>query len=143
MNLQRARENLETHELHVTRVSSLYETAPRGITDQPWFLNQVLAAETRLLPRQVMNRLLKIEREMGRKRTIPNGPRTIDLDVLLYENTIVDTKDLRIPHPRMCERRFVLEPLAEIAPDLRHPVTGVSIKEMLAAVIDQPVRRVP
>lgn len=141
-NLLKARECLEKEGLHIRRASSLYETAPRGFADQPWFLNQVLEAETDLLPRQLMQRLLGIEREMGRLRTVPNGPRVIDLDVLLYADAIIKTEDLQIPHPRMAERRFVLDPLAEIAPDLRHPITGLTIKEMQAAVQDQQVRRV-
>lgn len=140
-NLLQARARLERESLHIRRVSSLYETAPQGFADQPWFLNQVVEAETELLPRQVMQRLLGIERELGRVRTILNGPRIIDLDVLLYADAVVKTEDLQIPHPRMAERRFVLDPLAEIAPDLHHPVTGLTIKEMQAAVLDQAVRR--
>ena len=138
-NLRDACTRLET-DVDILRRSSLYDTAPRGLLNQPWFLNQVIEAETELLPRQSMKLLLRIEREMGRKRTVRNGPRLIDLDLLLYASAVIDAKGLLVPHPRMGERRFVLEPLAEIAPDLRHPVTGQSIKQMLASVMDQQVR---
>ena len=82
-----------------------------------------------------------MEREMGRKRTVPNGPRVIDLDILLHGSACVNTPGLEIPHPRLGERRFVLEPLAELSPDLRHPQTRRSVREMLADVMDQPVRK--
>ena len=85
----------------------------------------------------------KIEREMGRKRIVPKGPRVIDIDILLFGDAIVSTPELEIPHPRMAERRFVLEPLAELAPELRHPKTRATIREMLARVSDQAVHRVP
>jgi 2-amino-4-hydroxy-6-hydroxymethyldihydropteridine diphosphokinase len=140
-NLQQAREKMESGELRILRASSLYETEPRGLRDQPCFLNQVVEARTTLLPRQLLSRLLKIEREMGRKRTVPNGPRNIDLDILLHGTAVVTTPGLEIPHPRMTERRFVLEPLNELAPELRHPQTRRSIRELLAEVMDQPVRR--
>ncbi len=139
-NLRTARERMETRELHVARVSSVYETEPRGFTEQPWFLNQVVEVETSLMPRQLLGRLLKIEREMGRRRDVPNGPRLIDLDILLYGDLTVDAAGLQVPHPRMTERRFVLEPLAELAPDLRHPGSRHTVREMLAAVRDQTLR---
>jgi 2-amino-4-hydroxy-6-hydroxymethyldihydropteridine diphosphokinase len=109
--------------------------------DQPWFLNQVIEAETTLFPRQLLARLLRIEREMGRVRTAPGGPRTIDLDILLFGNAVVHAAGLEIPHPRMAERRFVLEPLAELAPDLRPPRGRRTVREMLAEVKNQTVRR--
>ena len=140
--LRSACELLESPELHVLRRSSLYETAPQGLLDQPWFLNQVIEAETTLLPRQLLKRLLNIERELGRKRTVRNGPRTIDLDIVLYGSSRIECKDLTVPHPRMCERRFVLEPLAELVPDVRHSENKLTMRELLSRVQDQSVRRV-
>jgi 2-amino-4-hydroxy-6-hydroxymethyldihydropteridine diphosphokinase len=129
-------------DLRITRRSLIYETEPRDLPQQPWFLNQVMEAETDLFPRQLLSHTKKIEREMGRKRTVAKGPRVIDIDILLYGNAIVRAPGLEIPHPRMIERRFVLEPLAELAPDLRHPVTRQTVREMLARVTAQAVRRV-
>ncbi|HSR07384.1 MAG TPA: 2-amino-4-hydroxy-6-hydroxymethyldihydropteridine diphosphokinase, partial [Bryobacteraceae bacterium] len=126
----------------LTRASSIYETAPRDIVDQPWFLNQVVAAETTLFPRQLLARLLRIEHEMGRQRTVAKGPRVIDLDILLFGDAVIHTAGLEIPHPRMAERRFVLEPLAELAPALRPPRNNHTVQEMLNKVMDQPVRRI-
>lgn len=105
------------------------------------FLNQVIEAETDLFPRQLLARVGQIEREMGRKRAVANGPRVIDIDILLFGKFVVATGALEIPHPRMMERRFVLEPLAELAADLRHPVTKMTVREMLAKVGDQVVRK--
>jgi 2-amino-4-hydroxy-6-hydroxymethyldihydropteridine diphosphokinase len=140
-NLRAARERLELSGVRVRRASSIYETEPRGLLDQPWFLNQVIEAETTLYPRQLLARLLTIEREMGRLRTTPHGPRTIDLDILLFGDAVVHAAGLEIPHPRMAERRFVLEPLAELAPGLRPPRGRHTVREMLAEVMDQAVRR--
>jgi 2-amino-4-hydroxy-6-hydroxymethyldihydropteridine diphosphokinase len=127
--------------IRILRASSVYETAPRDVPAQPWFLNQVIETESALLPRQLLSRLQKIERDMGRKRTIAKGPRIIDLDILLIGESVISMPDLEIPHPRMMERRFVLEPLAELAPELRHPVLNRSVREMLARVADQPAHR--
>ncbi|HEV2200607.1 MAG TPA: 2-amino-4-hydroxy-6-hydroxymethyldihydropteridine diphosphokinase [Bryobacteraceae bacterium] len=140
-NLQDARRRLEAAGLTIVRASSIYETAPRDRPNQPWFLNQVVEIATECLPRQLMARLLRIEREMGRRRLVPKGPRVIDLDILLYAGAIVHAQGLAIPHPGLGERRFVLEPLAELAADVRHPCTLKTVREMLAAVADQPVRR--
>lgn len=140
-NLLQARERMQSSNLRLTRASSVYETEPRGLLDQPWFLNQVIEAETTLFPRQLLARLLKIEQEMGRQRLLPNSPRVIDLDILLFGNMVMHLPGLEVPHPRMAERRFVLEPLAELAPAIRHPRTGRSVREMLTEVTDQPVRR--
>lgn len=140
-NLRLAREHIQSPHLKLTRASSLYETEPREFLDQPWFLNQVVEAETTLFPRQLLARLLKIEQELGRKRLVPSGPRSIDLDILLFGDVTIRGAGLEIPHPRMAERRFVLEPLAELAPGIRHPRTGRSVREMLAQVMEQPVRR--
>ncbi len=133
---------MESSELHVLRASSLYETEPRELVDQPWFLNQVVEAETSLFPRQLLTRLKRLEIALGRRPSLPKGPRAIDIDILFYGDAVVSTPDLAIPHAGMAERRFVLEPLAELAPDLRHPRTGKPIREMLAAVLNQQVRRV-
>ncbi len=143
LNLALARNHLEAEDVRILRASSIYETAPRDLIAQPWFLNQVIEAETSLFPRQLLHRVLKVERVMGRKRTTPKGPRVIDVDILLFGASTISTPDLDIPHPRIAERRFVLEPLAELAPDLRHPVTLKSVREMLAKVMDQTVRRYP
>jgi len=140
-NLLLARERIVSPHVRLARASSIYETAPREVLDQPWFLNQVVAAETTLFPRQLLARLLRIEQEMGRRRTIDKGPRIIDLDILLFGDVVIHAAGLEIPHPRMAERRFVLEPLAELAPQLRPPRSRDTVREMLARVMDQPVRR--
>jgi 2-amino-4-hydroxy-6-hydroxymethyldihydropteridine diphosphokinase len=127
--------------LQPTRVSSIYETEPVDYTDQAWFLNIAAEIQTDLMPRQLLAFTQRIERELGRVRTFAKGPRTIDIDILLFGSTIVRTKELEIPHPRMAERRFVLRPLAEIGPDLRHPETGRSVREMLEALADTVVVR--
>ena len=141
-NLERALDALEAEGVHIVRRSSLYETEPRDVRDQPWFLNLVVEAETILLPRQLLSTIRRIEKNLGRKRVIAKGPRTIDIDILLFGRFVVDTPELQIPHPRLHERRFVLEPLAELAPELRHPVTRRTAREMLGDVMDQQVRRV-
>jgi 2-amino-4-hydroxy-6-hydroxymethyldihydropteridine diphosphokinase len=140
-NLRHARERFRTDELCLLRESSIYETEPRDVPEQPWFLNQVVEVETSLLPRELLEKLQRIETEMGRKRTIPKGPRTIDLDILLAGNAIITTPNLEIPHPRLADRRFVLEPLAELSPELRHPRTRITVREMLARVASQAVSR--
>ena len=141
-NLLLARERIVSPHVRLPRASSIYETAPREIVDQPWFLNQVVIAETTLFPRQLLARLLRIEQEMGRQRTVAKGPRVIDLDILLFGDAVIHTAGLEIPHPRIAERRFVLEPLAELAPTLRPPRSSHTVQEMLAKVMDQPVRRI-
>ena len=136
-----ALERLESGGIRVARKSSFYETEPQELLDQPWFLNMVIEVETSLFPLQLLARVLKIEREMGRRRLVPKGPRIIDLDILLYENHVVNVDRLQIPHPALAARRFVLEPLVELAPDLRHPILRKSMRELLAEVTDQVVRR--
>jgi 2-amino-4-hydroxy-6-hydroxymethyldihydropteridine diphosphokinase len=110
--------------------------------DQPWFLNQVIEVETDLAPVELFQHIQKVEREMGRVRAELNGPRLIDIDILLYGDQQVSAPGLEIPHPRMSERRFVLEPLAELAPAVRHPLTGKTAREMLALVKDQVAQAV-
>jgi len=139
-NLGDRARNLEAAIRHVAELgqivaqSSFYETEPVDVERQPWFLNCVVALETELMPRQLLSRVLAIEQKMGRRRTQPKGPRTIDIDILLFGGSVVETPALTVPHPAMHERRFVLEPLAEIAPDLRHPVFKKTVREMLNAL---------
>jgi 2-amino-4-hydroxy-6-hydroxymethyldihydropteridine diphosphokinase len=140
-NLADAVKLLPNERLKVKRTSSIWETEPRDILDQPWFLNQVVEIETDLFPRQLFQHLQRIEREMGRIKRMPKGPRLIDLDILLYGSAVVKTRDLEIPHPRMTERRFVLAPLAELAPDLRHPMLRKTMRELLAVVAGQSAKK--
>jgi 2-amino-4-hydroxy-6-hydroxymethyldihydropteridine diphosphokinase len=140
-NLDEALRRLGDTGVSVRRVSSRYETAPRDVVDQPWFLNMVAEAETRLFPRQLLRAVLRMERDMGRVRQIAKGPRLIDIDILLYGSAIVRAPELEIPHPRMQERRFVLEPLAELAPGLKHPVLRKTARQLLTAVAGQPLKR--
>jgi 2-amino-4-hydroxy-6-hydroxymethyldihydropteridine diphosphokinase len=140
-NLCRAIALLADAELRVTRESSIYESEPRDLRDQPWFLNQVIEIETSLFPRRLLARAQKVERDMGRKRAIAKGPREIDIDILLYGNSRVTAPELQIPHPRLPERRFALEPLAELAPDLRHPQSRKTMRELLSGVTSQVVRK--
>lgn len=118
----------------VVAVSPLYETEPLEVIDQPWFLNCAVALETEQMPRQLMSRLLGIERDMGRRRGKAKGPRLIDLDILLFGASVIQAPGLTVPHPAMHERRFVLEPLADIAPDLRHPVFKRTVRELRDAL---------
>jgi 2-amino-4-hydroxy-6-hydroxymethyldihydropteridine diphosphokinase len=120
----------------VTTVSSIYETEPVELTDQPEFLNCAVGVEASVRPAEFMQEVLEIEKAMGRKRIQQKGPRIIDIDILLFGDAVVDAPDLKIPHPAMHKRRFVLEPLTEIAPEIRHPVLKKTIQELLA---DLPV----
>jgi 2-amino-4-hydroxy-6-hydroxymethyldihydropteridine diphosphokinase len=126
----------------VVAVSSFYETEPVEFTQQPWFLNCAVALETAKTPQQLMAAILVIEVQMGRRRAQNKGPRSIDIDILLFGDTIVDSTELTIPHPAMHQRRFVLEPLAEIAPEVQHPVLKKTIRELRDALpAGQAVRK--
>ncbi len=127
----------------VTAVSSFYETEPVEFTAQPWFLNCAVAMKTELMPKTLLSRILGIEQKMGRRRTIPKGPRRIDIDILLFGNFVITAPQLEVPHPAMHQRRFVLAPLAEIAPDMRHPVLKRTVRELLIELPhgDAQVRR--
>ena len=140
--LQAAIDRLQSRELRILRVSSVYETEPQGRRNQRWFLNLVVEAETDLFPRQLLGRIARIEQQLGRRRMLANGPRTIDIDILFYGDFVVETPELKIPHPRFAERRFVLAPMVELAPELRDPVSRRTMRELLPATAGQGLRNV-
>jgi len=124
--------------------SSIYETEPQDFVQQPWFLNMAVACETTCFPLQLLGTLQRIERELGRVRgagIVRKGPRIIDIDILLFGTVVMNMPQLIIPHPRMLERRFVLEPLIEIAPDLKHSETKQPLSRYLSSVAAQKVRK--
>jgi 2-amino-4-hydroxy-6-hydroxymethyldihydropteridine diphosphokinase len=143
-NLATAVERLEAAGLRLLARSSIYETEPQEVLDQPWFLNQVVKAETGLFPIQLLSVIQRVEREMGRQRgpeVVPKGPRMIDIDILLHGRAVIEMPRLVIPHPAMLERRFVLEPLVEVAPNLRHPISGKRFAAALSRVLGQRLRK--
>ena len=141
-NLEGAMDALGERGVSVLRRSALYETEPVDFLAQPWFLNCVVEAETILPPANLLEVLQEVERGMGSLKLIPKGPRLIDLDILLYDARVVSSPGVEIPHPRMAGRRFVLVPLAELAPALVHPVLQVSIEKLLALTLDKSIVRI-
>jgi 2-amino-4-hydroxy-6-hydroxymethyldihydropteridine diphosphokinase len=126
----------------VAAVSSFYETEPMELAAQPWFLNCAAKLDTEKMPRQLIAGILAIEQSMGRQRRQKHGPRIIDIDILLFGTSVIDVPSLTVPHPKLHERRFVLEPLVEIAPDVRHPVFKRTMRELRDALpAGQTVRR--
>jgi 2-amino-4-hydroxy-6-hydroxymethyldihydropteridine diphosphokinase len=136
-NLRDAIAALRNAGVNVTRISSIYETEPVDYLDQPWFLNIAVEAETELPAVALLKGLRQIEADMGSDKVVPKGPRLIDLDILLYGDETIDTPELQVPHPRMHLRRFVLVPLAEIAPTLHHPAWDAGVAALLARTPDQ------
>jgi 2-amino-4-hydroxy-6-hydroxymethyldihydropteridine diphosphokinase len=138
-NLKLARESLaEAGELVAS--SLVYQTPPWGIVDQPAFLNQVVQIRTDLRPAELLKYLKALETRMGRVPSVKYGPRLIDMDILFYDQRVIENRQLQVPHPRLAERAFVLVPLADLASDLKHPVSGLSVKEMLVQVDTSNIR---
>jgi len=136
-NLEKAVSLLIRKGIEIRKMSSLYKTEPVGRADQPWFINQAVEAESGLSPQELLIFVKEIETDMGREATVPDGPRIIDLDILLAEDTVIGTVELTIPHPRLAERNFVLVPLAEIAPQAVHPVLKRTIKDLCSRSKDR------
>lgn len=135
-HIRKACELLPTTGVEIRRASSFYRTEPVDFAPQRWFVNCVVEAETDLMPLQLLKALQSVERQLGRRPGIPKGPRPIDIDILLYENVVVRSSALTIPHERLAERRFVLIPLGELAARVRHPVSQRTILEMLHETTD-------
>jgi 2-amino-4-hydroxy-6-hydroxymethyldihydropteridine diphosphokinase len=141
-NLRQAVRLLSESGIAIAKISSIYETEPVDFLDQAWFLNAVLVAQTNLSASELLSTLRRIESQMGSKKAFAKGPRLIDLDILLYGNDTIATADLQVPHPRMLLRNFVLIPLAEIAPALRHPAWPATAAELLSRSSDPSVVRI-
>ena len=133
----RAAINALAPNVRVTKISSFYETEPVDYLDQPWFLNCVVEAETSLAPLDLLHALRSIETQLGSKKEFAKGPRLLDLDILLYGNQTIALPELQIPHPRMLQRNFVLAPLAEIAPSLKHSTWQANVAELFQASTDR------
>jgi 2-amino-4-hydroxy-6-hydroxymethyldihydropteridine diphosphokinase len=140
-NLRAALEALEP-KVHILSKSNVYETPPWGYTDQPAFLNMAVKARTKLLPRPLLKYLKTLEEKLGREESFRFGPRKIDLDILFYDDLVLNEESLVIPHPRMQERAFVLVPLADVGGELLHPVLHRTVRQMLHAVNVDAIRRV-
>ena len=136
-NIERAVERLSELSTHLT-VSSMYETAPVGVILQPSFVNAVCGMRTSLSVFELLREIREVQRETGERGPVLNGPRMLDIDILLYGRVVVELPHLTVPHPRMTAREFVLRPLAEIAPGVVHPVTNKTAAEMLAALVRAP-----
>ena len=131
-NIAKALQKIDEHaEIHITKESSIIETEPWGYQNQDNFLNSVIEVQTSLSAEELMKTLLEIESKLGRVREIKNGPRTIDLDIIFFDNQISEDEFITLPHPRMHEREFVLKPLAEVNPDYIHPILNKTTKELL------------
>ena len=142
-SLRRACRMLDGDSIRVRRISSIYETEPVDLIEQDWFLNCVVEIETALAPQELLDRLHGIELQLGRRRGQPKGPRTIDIDILLYGERSIRTEKLSVPHPQMLRRRFVLEPLCEIAPSLQVPESEKRVEEFVRELKDcSEVRRI-
>ncbi|MGH7971099.1 MAG: 2-amino-4-hydroxy-6-hydroxymethyldihydropteridine diphosphokinase [Limisphaerales bacterium] len=135
-NITQALHELTSEGIGIQRVSSFYRTEPVDYKQQPWFINCVAEAATELLPLQLLKAVQRVERSLGRRHVINKGPRKIDIDILLYDNVVVHSAALNIPHVSMAERRFVLVPLGELEAGLRHPVTERTVTEMLSETAD-------
>lgn len=135
-NIHKALELLPEAGVEIRRVSSFYRTEPVGFRPQAWFVNCVAEAATDLMPLQLLTAVKKVERSVGRRPGVAKGPRPIDIDILLYENVVVRSSALAIPHPHLSDRRFVLIPLRELAADARHPVSRRTVAEMLQETSD-------
>jgi 2-amino-4-hydroxy-6-hydroxymethyldihydropteridine diphosphokinase len=140
-NLRTAIAALPEARVRVTRVSSLYETEPVDLHDQPWFLNCVVQAETEVAPLDLLRTLLGIEASLGSRKLVAKGPRLMDMDILLFGDETINTPELQVPHPRMRSRKFVLVPLVEIAPGLKHPSWKGTVSHLLADLNDYSVVR--
>ena len=140
-HLRKALLHLDAAGVQVVKLSSVYETEPQEVRNQAWFLNLAVQVETTLFPLQLLHLVQRIEIELGRKRAKVKGPRSIDIDILMFGRFVVKTSELELPHPRMHLRRFVLGPLAEICPQLRHPALRKTVRELLAGLTGQEVRR--
>lgn len=127
---------------HILKTSSYYETEPVGFSDQSWFLNQVIELKTHLAPLELLSICLEIEKTRGRVRTFQNAPRVLDLDILLYGGMVINVENLTIPHPLLAERRFVLDPLVEIAPDIMHPILQKPMRSLLEECTDRSEVRI-
>lgn len=136
-NLCQALEGLKAAHIEITNISSLYETEPVGYSNQGWFYNLVIEAKTNLEPQKLLETILSVEKNLGRERIVRFGPRTIDIDLLFYDNIILNEPGLTLPHPRLTERKFVLEPLVEIAPKLLHPLFQKTSEILLQECPDQ------
>ena len=132
--LEAALERLEASGVHIAARSRWYRTAPVPVSDQPWFVNGVARIETALEPAALLTLLRQVEEAFGRQRTMPNAARTLDLDIIDYDNRVENTAELTLPHPRMQDRAFVLLPLAELAPGWRHPILGKTVENLISAL---------